>query len=157
MEEIWWYTALGILVLGLIIAGIGVGLFIKGMKEPMKKIKGSTDNLKERVDGLNLEVTSLTHTAAELKDEIAVKSEKISFFVDAAKGTVNSVVDLNASIKVITDKIISRAEQDPSNRREVQRWTNTADDIIHIPDHLQTLHGDDAAEEHDTLYFGKVR
>lgn len=156
-ESIWWYIALGILVLGLIIAGIGAGLFIKGMKEPLKKMKGSAGNLKERFDALNLEVSSLTHTAAELKDELAVKSEKVSFFVDAAKGTINSLVDLNASIRVITDKIVSRSEQDPDNIKQVKRFTTTADDIIHLPEHLQTLNPDETAKEYDTLYFGKVR
>src|SRR5690606_3115904 len=130
---IWWWIALGILVLGLIIAIIGVVLFIKGMKEPMKKIKGSADKLKERLDGLNLEVSNLTHTTTELQEEIAVKSEKISVFVDAAKGTVNSVVDMNAAVRAITDRIVSRSEQDPGNKRQVKRLTNTADSIIHLP------------------------
>src|SRR5690606_13771269 len=103
---IWWIIAIGILVVGLIIAGIGVALFIKGMKEPMKKIKGSANNMKERFDKLNLEVSSLTHTTSELSEEIAVKSEKVGVLVDASKGTMNSVIDLNASVRAITDRIV---------------------------------------------------
>lgn len=156
-STIWWYIALGILVLGLIIAGIGVGMFVQGMKEPMKKIKGSAGNLKERVDGLNLEVSSLTHTATELKEEIAVKSEKVSVLVDAAKGTMNSVIDLNASIRSITDKIVYRAEHDRENVQQVKKLTSTADSIIHLPQDLQTLNPDGETENYDTLYFGKVR
>ncbi|RLQ92198.1 DUF948 domain-containing protein [Planomicrobium sp. Y74] len=156
-STIWWWIALGILVLGLIIAIIGVVLFIKGLKEPMKKIKGSADNLKERVDGLNLEVSSLTHTTTELKEEIAVKSEKVSVLVDAAKGTMNSVVDMNAAVRSITDRIITRSESDPQNKRQVKRLTNTADSIIHLPQDLQTINPDAENENYDTLYFGKVR
>ncbi|MCM3611173.1 DUF948 domain-containing protein [Planococcus sp. MERTA32b] len=156
-SSIWWWIALGILVLGLIIAIIGVVLFIKGMKEPMKKIKGSADKLKERLDGLNLEVSNLTHTTTELQEEIAVKSEKISVFVDAAKGTVNSVVDMNAAVRAITDRIVSRSEQDPENKRQVKRLTNTADSIIHLPQDLQTINPDADHENYDTLHFGKVR
>lgn len=153
----WLWIALAILIVGLIIAGIGVGIFVKGMKEPMKEIKGSANNLKERMDNLNLEASSLQHTTAELSEEIAVKSEKISAFTDAAKGTVNSVIDLNASIRVITDKIIYRAEHDRQNIREVKRITNTVDDMIHLPENLQTIHPEAEREDYDTLHFGKVR
>lgn len=156
-STIWWIIALGILVLGLIIAGVGVFLFIKGMKEPMKKIKGSADNLKERFDKLNLEVSSLQHTATELSEEIAVKSEKVGVLVDAGKGTMNSLVDLNASVQVITDRLVYRAEHDRKTNRQVKRVTNTAEDIIHLPENLQTLHPDDHLENNETLHFGKVR
>lgn len=156
-STIWWIIALGILVLGLIIAGVGVFLFIKGMKEPMKKIKGSADNLKERFDKLNLEVSSLQHTATEISEEIAVKSEKIGVLVDAGKGTMNSLVDLNASVRAITDRLVYRAEHDMETNRQVKRVTNTAENIIHLPENLQTLHPDDHQENNETLYFGKVR
>ncbi|WP_052131665.1 hypothetical protein [Planococcus sp. CAU13] len=156
-STIWWIIIIGILVLGLIIAGIGVALFVKGMKEPMKKIKGSANNMKERFDGLNLELSSLTHTTTELSEEIAVKSEKIGMLVDAGKGTMNSVVDLNASVRAITDRIVGRAERDPENRHQVKRLTNTAEEIIHLPENLQTLNPDEEKGNYDTLYFGKVR
>lgn len=156
-STIWWIIALGILVLGLIIAGVGVFLFIKGMKEPMKKIKGSAGNLKERFDKLNLEVSSLQHTATELSEEIAVKSEKINVLVDAGKGTMNSLVDLNASVRAITDRLVYRAEHDKENNRQVKRVTDTAEDIIHLPENLQTIHSNVEKENSEMLHFEEVR
>ncbi|MFD1030631.1 DUF948 domain-containing protein [Metaplanococcus flavidus] len=153
----WLWIALAILVVGLIIAGIGVGMFVKGMKEPMKKIKGSANNLKERVDKLNLEASSLTHTTTELQEEIAVKSEKVSVLTDAIKGTKNSLIDLNASVRSVTDKIVYRAEHDRENVRQVKKITSTTEDILHLPENLQTLNPDASNENYDTLYFGKVR
>ena len=120
------YTALALVVLGLIIAGIGVFLLIKGMKEPMKKIKGSANNLKDRMDKLTLETTSLQHRTNEMKEDMKVKSEKISFVVDAAKGTKNSVVDLNASVHAITTNISSKVDRDKSNVAQVDQMSNTA-------------------------------
>lgn len=151
------WIALGILVLAIIIAGIGAFLFMKGMKEPMKKIKGSMDKLKDRMDKLNLEASSLKHTTTELSEEIAVKSEKVSVLTDAITGTKNSLIDLNASVRSVTDGIIDRSEQKRENRLQVQQFTNTADSIIHLPEHLQTLHPDESTEEYGTLHFGKVR
>lgn len=156
-STIWLWISLAILVVGLVIAGIGVFLFLKGMKEPMKKIKGSANNLKERVDKLNLEASNLQHTTTELSEEIAVKSEKVSVLVDAAKGTMNSVVDLNASMRAITDRIVYRAEHDRDNVRQVKKITKTAEDIIHLPENLQTINPDAESQQYDTLHFGKVR
>lgn len=156
-STLWLWIALGILVVGLIIAGIGAGLFISGMKEPMKEMKGSANNLKERVDKLNLEASSLQHTTTELQEEIAVKSEKISVLTDGIKGTKNSLIDLNTSIRTITDRIIYRAEHDRENVRQVKKITNTADDMLHLPENLQTIHPEGTAENYDTLHFGKVR
>lgn len=125
-ETLWLYIALALVVLGLIIAGIGVFLLIKGMKEPMKKIKGSANNLKDRMDKLTLETTSLQHRTNEMKEDMKVKSEKISFVVDAAKGTKNSVVDLNASVHAITTNISSKVDRDKSNVAQVDQMSNTA-------------------------------
>ena len=45
---IWLYIALGLIVLGLIVAVVGVVMLLSGIKEPMKEMKGSADNLKGR-------------------------------------------------------------------------------------------------------------
>jgi len=122
----WLYIALIIFLAGLIIAIIGVVLLIVGMKEPMKEIKGSANNLKERADKLQLEAASLSHHANELKEDIQMKSEKITVLVDAAKGTMNSVIDLNASVRSITGNIASRVDHDRENIAQVNEWSNGA-------------------------------
>ena len=129
-STIWLYIALGIFVLGLIIAIVGVVMLISGIKEPMKKMKGSANNLKERVDKLNLEATTLSHTANELKEDVQVKSEKIGVLVDAAKGTLNSVVDLNATVRSITGDITTRVDRDKRNIAEVNQYSNTAIGLV---------------------------
>lgn len=131
-STMWLYIALAIVVLALIVAGIGVFLFIKGMKEPMKKIKGSADNLKDRMDKLKLETTSLQHHTNELKEDMQQKSEKVTVFLDAAKGTKNSVVDLNASVHAITSGIASRVDRDRSKTAQVNQWTNTAFGLLDL-------------------------
>ncbi|ANU14910.1 DUF948 domain-containing protein [Planococcus halocryophilus] len=122
----WLYIALIIFLAGLIIAIIGVVLLIVGMKEPMKEIKGSANNLKERAGKLQLEASSLSHHANELKEDIQMKSEKITVLVDAAKGTMNSVIDLNASVRSITGNIASRVDHDRENIAQVNEWSNGA-------------------------------
>ena len=131
-STIWLYIALGIFVLGLIIAIVGVVMLISGIKEPMKKMKGSANNLKERVDKLNLEATTLSHTANELKEDVQVKSEKIGVLVDAAKGTMNSVVDLNATVRSITGDITTRVDRDKRNIAEVNQYSNTAIGLVNM-------------------------
>ncbi len=128
----WLYIALGIIILGLIIAVVGVVLLIVGMKEPMKEIKGSANNLKDRMGKLQLETTSLSHHANELKEDIQMKSEKITLFVDAAKGTKNSVVDLNASVRAITENITSRVDHDRENVAQVNEWSNSAVKLLQM-------------------------
>ncbi len=123
---IWLYIALGLIVLGLIIAGIGALLLVKGMKEPMNEIKDSTKSLKERMDKLNLESTSLQHHANELKEDMNKKSEKISYTVDAAKGIKNSVIDLNATVHAMTKNISSRVDRDKRNIAEVEQMSTMA-------------------------------
>lgn len=123
---IWLYIALGLVVLGLIIAGIGALLLVKGMKEPMNEIKDSTKSLKERMDKLNLETTSLQHHANELKEDMNKKSEKISYTVDAAKGIKNSVIDLNATVHAITTKISTRVDRDKHKVAEVEQLSSMA-------------------------------
>lgn len=145
-STIWWLIALGILVLGLIIAGIGVALFVSGMKEPLKKIKGSGDNLKERVGKLNLEVSSLMHTTSELQEEIAVKSEKVTFLMDAAKGTKNSVIDLFGSVRSVTDKIAMRVEHNGENVAQVKQLSTTAMNIVNLPNDLKTINHSDVID-----------
>lgn len=125
-STIWLYIALAIFVVGLIIAIVGVVMLISGIKEPMKKMKGSANNLKERVDKLNLEVTTLSHNANELKEDVQLKSEKVGTLVDAAKGTVNSVIDLNASVRAITGGIASQVDHDKQRVAEVNQYSNTA-------------------------------
>ncbi|MBT2570728.1 DUF948 domain-containing protein [Planococcus sp. ISL-110] len=125
-STIWLYIALAIFVVGLIIAIVGIVMLISGMKEPVKKMKGSANNLKERVDKLNLEATTLSHTANELKEDIQMKSEKVSVLTDAAKGTLNSVIDLNASVRAITSDIASRVDHDKRSVAEVNQYSNTA-------------------------------
>lgn len=125
-STIWLYIALAIFVVGLIIAIVGVVMLISGMKEPVKKMKGSANNLKERVDKLNLEVSTLSHNANELKEDVQMKSEKVGVLVDAAKGTMNSVVDLNASVRAITGGIASRVDHDKQSIAEVNQYSNTA-------------------------------
>lgn len=153
----WLWIALAILVVGLIIAGIGVGIFIKGMKEPMNEMKGSANSLKERVDKLNLEASSLQHTTTELSEEIAVKSEKISVLTDGLKGTKNALIDLNASVRSVTDKIIYRAEHDPENMNQVKKITKTADDMIHLPENLQTVPHSKTPEYQEELVYEESR
>ena len=131
-STMWLYIALGIFVLGLIIAIVGVVMLISGIKEPVKKMKGSANNLKERVDKLNLEATTLTHTANELKEDVQVKSEKIGVLVDAAKGTMNSVVDLNATVRSITGDITTRVDRDKRNIAEVNQYSNTAIGLVNM-------------------------
>lgn len=123
---IWLYIALGIIVLGLIVAVAGVVMLLSGIKEPMKEMKGSADNLKGRVDKLMIETGHLQHTANELKEDIQQKSEKVGFVIDAAKGTKNSVLDLNAFVHTITDGIAKKVEQDPANRAQVAQYSNNA-------------------------------
>ena len=137
-STIWLYIALAILIAGLIVAGIGVGMFVSGMKEPMKEMKGSADNLKERMDKLKLETTSLQHHANELKEEMQVKSEKVSVLVDAAKGTKNSVIDLNTAVRTITDDISSSVDRDKSNAAQVRQWSKTAIGILNLRKNLKT-------------------
>ena len=131
-SAIWWYIALAIVVVGLVIAGIGVFLFIKGMKEPMKEIKGSADNLKGRMDKLKLETSSLSHHANELKEDVQAKSEKVSVFVDAAKGTKNSVLDLNSAVRTKTVNIASRVDHDKQSAAEVDQWSNTVIGLVNF-------------------------
>lgn len=131
-SSIWLYIALGIVILGLIIAGVGVFLMIKGIKEPIKQIKGSADNLKDRLDKLKFETTSLQHNANEIKEDMKVKSEKISVTVDAAKGTKNSVLDLNASVKAITGNIASKVDRDKRNAAQVNQWTNVTFGLLDL-------------------------
>lgn len=131
-STMWLYIALGIFVLGLIIAIVGVVMLISGIKEPVKKMKGSANNLKERVDKLNLEVTTLSHTANELKEDVQVKSEKVGTLVDAAKGTLNSVVDLNATVRSITGDITTRVDRDKRNIAEVNQYSNTAIGLVNM-------------------------
>lgn len=123
---IWLYIAIGIIVLGLVIAAIGVFMLIKGMKEPMKEMKGSADNLKGRMDKLMLETTHLQHTTAELKEDIQQKTEKINYVVDAAKGTKNSVLDMNAVVRNITGGISTKVDHDPARAAQVNQWSSTA-------------------------------
>lgn len=131
-STIWLYIALGIFVLGLIIAIVGVVMVISGIKEPLKKMKGSANNLKERVDKLNLEVTTLSHTANELKEDVQVKSEKIGALVDATKGTMNSVIDLNATVRSITGDISTRVDRDKQNIAQVNQYSNTAIGLVNM-------------------------
>lgn len=123
---IWLYIALGILVLGLIIAVAGVVIMLKGIKEPMKEMKGSADNLKGRVDKLMLETTHLQHTTNELKEDIQQKSEKVAVLVDGAKGTINSVIDMNSVVRSITSGISQKVENDPAHRSQVSQYSNNA-------------------------------
>lgn len=151
-STIWLYVALGIVVLGIIIAGIGVFLMIKGIKEPMKEIKGSANNLKERMDNLKLETTSLQHHANEIKEDVQVKSEKITLFIDAAKGTKNSVVDLNSSVRAITTDIAHHVDNDRYQQKQVEQWSNTAVTMLamaqekQLPKHKLEEHADPVYE-----------
>ncbi|WKA57024.1 DUF948 domain-containing protein [Planococcus shenhongbingii] len=146
-STMWLYIALAILIVGLIVAGIGVGLFLKGMKEPLKEIKGSVNNLKERVDKLKLETTSLQHTTNELKEDMQVKSEKVSLFIDAAKGTKNSVVDLNSSVRAITVDVTTRVDQSKENAVQVDQWSNTVVGLVGLWEHRKN-----AKKRTDTYY-----
>ncbi|MDJ0331299.1 DUF948 domain-containing protein [Planococcus sp. S3-L1] len=123
---LWLYIALAIFVVALIIAIIGVVMLIVGMKEPLKKMKGSANNLTDRMGKLQLETTSLSHNANELKEDMQLKSEKITALIDAGKGTVNSVIDLNASVRAITGNIASRVDHNRDNIAEVNQWSNGA-------------------------------
>lgn len=122
----WLYIALVIFLAGLVIAIIGVVLLIVGMKEPVKDMKSSANKLKERTDKLQLEVATLSHHANELKEDIQTKSEKVTVLVDAAKGTMNSVIDLNASVRSITGNIASRVDHDRENIAQVNEWSTGA-------------------------------
>lgn len=132
------YIALALVVIGLIVAGIGVFLLIKGMKEPVKEIKGSANNLKERMDKLNLETTSLQHRTNEIKEDMNMKSEKVGFTVDALKGTKNSVVDLNASVHAITTNIASKVDHDKRNAAQVDQWSSQAVSLIDMVKNRKT-------------------
>lgn len=123
---LWLYIALAIFVVALIIAIIGVVMLIIGIKEPLKKMKGSANNLKDRMGKLQLETTSLSHNANELKEDMQMKSEKITALIDAGKGTLNSVIDLNASVRAITGDIASRVDHNRENIAEVNQWSNGA-------------------------------
>lgn len=146
----WLWIALAIFVVGLIIAGIGAGIFMSGMKEPMKEMKGSANSLKERVDKLNLEASTLQHTTTELQEGIAVKSEKISVLTDAVKGTKNSLIDLNSSVRAVTDRIAVRTERDKQNVAQVNQWSDTAVSVLTIPQNLQTTSNDNSPEYEET-------
>ncbi|AIY04187.1 general stress protein [Planococcus sp. PAMC 21323] len=126
----WLYIALVIFLAGIIIAIIGVVMLIVGIKEPMKEIKGSVNKLKERTDKLQFEATSLSHRANELKEDVQIKSEKVTVLVDAAKGTLNSVIDLNASVRAITGNISSRVDHDRENIAQVNEWSNGAVNLL---------------------------
>ncbi|GKW44616.1 DUF948 domain-containing protein [Planococcus sp. NCCP-2050] len=151
-STIWLYVALGIVVLGIIIAGVGVFLMIKGIKEPMKEIKGSANNLKERMDNLKLETTSLQHHANEIKEDVQVKSEKITLFIDAAKGTKNSVADLNSSVRAITTDVAHYVDNDRYQQKQVENWSNTAVTMLamaqekQLPKHRLEEHADPVYE-----------
>lgn len=131
-SSVWWWIALGIVVVALIIGGIGVGLFIAGMKEPLKEMKGSANNLKERMENLKLETTTLQHRANELKEDMQVKSEKVTIFLDAAKGAKNSALDLNASVRAVTGDVASRVHRDKRKNAEVNYWSNSAMNLLTI-------------------------
>lgn len=120
------YAVLGIIVLGLIILGVGVALLISGMKEPMKEIKGKVNSLKERTDKLTLEATALMHTTNELKEDIQSKSEHVNNVIDAAKGTKNSVIDLNSTVRRITGGIATKVDHDKNSVAQVDQWSNAA-------------------------------
>ncbi len=123
---IWLYIAIGIVVLGLIVAIAGVVMLLSGIKEPMKEMKGSADNLKGRVDKLMLETTHLQHTTTELQEDIQQKTEKIAVLVDGAKGTINSIIDMNSVVRSITSGISKKVENDPAHRAQVSQYSNNA-------------------------------
>lgn len=133
-STVWLYIALAILIIALIIAGIGVGMFVSGIKEPVKKIKGSADNLKGRIDKLTLETTTLQHRANELKEDMQAKSEKISMFIDGAKGTKNAALDLNSSVKVVTTGIATKAVKDREHIQQVNQWSLMVSDLLDLRD-----------------------
>jgi uncharacterized protein YoxC len=133
-STIWLYIALAIFIIALIIAGIGVGMFVSGIKEPLKKIKGSADNLKERMNLLTLETTSLQHHANELKEDMQAKSQKFSTLIDAARGTKNSVLDLNSSVKTITTGVAEKVSRDKGNIAQVNQWSHATSDLLDLRD-----------------------
>ncbi|MDN7243117.1 DUF948 domain-containing protein [Planococcus sp. N028] len=136
--SIWLYIALAIFIVALIIVGIGVGIFIKGIKEPLKEMKGSANNLKERTDKLNLEATSLQHHVNELKEDMQAKSEKVSMLLDAARGTKNSVLDLNSSVRRITVNIASEVDNDKGNIAQINQWSIATADLLELQGFLKT-------------------
>ncbi|PSL40314.1 uncharacterized protein YoxC [Planomicrobium soli] len=144
-STVWLYIALAIFVIALIIAGIGVGIFVSGMKGPMKKIKGSVDNLKDRIDKLNLEATSLQHHANELKEDMQAKSEKVTLLIDAARGTKNSFLDLNSSVRTVTVGIASSANRDKRNISQINQWKNATSDLLDLQEFLKNRKNDPAA------------
>lgn len=154
-STIWLYVALGIVILGIVIAGIGVFLMIKGIKEPMKEIKGSANNLKGRMDNLKLETTSLQHHTNEIKEDMQAKSEKITVFIDAAKGTKNSVADLNSSVRAITTSITKKVDHDRQHLNQVEQWSNTAVTLLtmakerKLPEHKLEEHPDPVLDFND--------
>ncbi|TWT26064.1 DUF948 domain-containing protein [Planomicrobium sp. CPCC 101110] len=121
---IWLYIALAIFIVALVIAIIGVVIFVKGIKDPVKKMKGSADNLKGRMANLQLETTTLQHRANELKEDMAAKSERVSVMIDAAKGTKNSVLDLNSSVRMITSGVATGVSQDRRNVAQVNQLSD---------------------------------
>lgn len=153
----WLWIALAIVVVGLIIAGIGAVIFMSGMKEPMKDMQGSANSLKERMDKLNLEASSLQHTTTELQEGIAVKSEKISVLTNGVKGTKNALIDLNSSVRAVTDRIALRTERDKRNVDQVNQWSNTAVSVLKIPQNLQTTSDGNSPENQEALPYEETR
>ncbi|TWT09219.1 DUF948 domain-containing protein [Planomicrobium sp. CPCC 101079] len=141
-STIWLYIALAIFIVALIIAIIGVVIFVKGIKEPIKKMKGSADNLKGRMANLQLETTSLQHRANELKEDMAAKSERVSILIDAAKGTKNSVLDLNSSVRVITSGIATNVSQDRRNVAQVNQLSNLTIGLLDLVKDLKYVKED---------------
>lgn len=131
-EEVWYYIALAIVVAGVAAVIIGAAISIKAIKGPMKEMKKAADDMKERMQRFQLETTRLQHNVQELTDDMQYKTKAINTLTSAAKGTVNSIMDLNAAIRAITQNITERTDRNPVQQEGTDRLVNTAMDIIDI-------------------------
>lgn len=126
----WFLTSLVILGIAVVLLIVCIVAVMGPIKKVVTLLLAHAEGIKKQLNPIQTETTKLSTTVSRMKSDIEFKKESVQSVIQSVKHTgevLNQVSDVSHDA---TTKVIKKANNDPKQQAEVNRWTNTVMGIL---------------------------
>lgn len=120
--EILLYIAALIAAVAFAVLVVFLAMVLNQAKRTLSNVADTLDGFEEQMRGITSESAELLHKTNKLAEDVSDKTSRINPLVDGFKGIGESLIDFSDTLKSISHRLTTVAEQNKEQTAQAMNW-----------------------------------
>lgn len=120
--EILLYIAALIAAVSFAVLVVFLAMVLNQAKRTLSNVADTLDGFEEQMRGITSESAELLHKTNKLAEDVSDKTSRINPLVDGFKGIGESLIDFSDTLKSISHRLTTVAEQNKEQTAQAMNW-----------------------------------